>query len=110
MLALFVVHLALRERSLDRAALAAGTLLAAACMTHPYGVFSLVGVGVFLAVLDARRLRPRHSSLRWAGCAFIMRYRLAAVFACSLLMAVLLMVDLPWLHVVLSPDYLPLLK
>lgn len=56
-------YLGLRERSLDKAVLAANTLLAAACMTHPYAVFGMVGLATFAIVLDRRALRPRHVAL-----------------------------------------------
>jgi len=56
-------YLALRERSLDKAVLVANTLLAAACMTHPYAVFGMVGLATFAIVLDWRAIRLRHIAL-----------------------------------------------
>jgi uncharacterized membrane protein len=53
-------YLALRERRLPAAAAAAGTLLAASCLVHPYGAFGIATVGVFALTLDAGRLlNPR---------------------------------------------------
>jgi hypothetical protein len=56
-------YLGLRERSLDRAVLVANTLLAAACMTHPYALFGMVGLATFAIVLDWRAIRLRHIAL-----------------------------------------------
>jgi hypothetical protein len=56
-------YLGLRERSLDKAVLVANTLLAAACMTHPFAVFGMVGLATFALVLDRRAIRPRHIAL-----------------------------------------------
>jgi len=56
-------YLAMRERSLDRAVLVANTLLAAACMTHPYALFGMIGLATFAIVLDRRAIRARHVAL-----------------------------------------------
>ena len=57
------VYLRLRERSLHRALLFSNLLLAAACMTHPYALFGMVGLAVFVLSLDVRRLRFSHVGL-----------------------------------------------
>lgn len=54
------VYLVLRERSLDKALFGANSLLAAACLTHPFALFGMVGLAIFVLTLDFRRLRTRH--------------------------------------------------
>jgi hypothetical protein len=56
-------YLLLRERSLERALLVANTFLAAACMTHPFALFGMIGLATFVLMLDLRRLRFRHVAL-----------------------------------------------
>lgn len=58
--AALAVYLRVRERSLHRALLFASALMAAACMTHPYALFGMVGLAIFVLALDARRLRFSH--------------------------------------------------
>ena len=48
-----------RERNLARAVFLSNCLIAAACMTHPYGVFGMAGFGVLFAMLDLRRISLR---------------------------------------------------
>ncbi len=48
-----------RERHLIKAVLLAHSLIAAASMTHPYGLFGLVGFSILFAMLDLRRLTLR---------------------------------------------------
>jgi hypothetical protein len=49
-------YLVLRERHLIAAVLAANGCLAAAVLTHPFGVIGLIGFGVFFLALDLRRM------------------------------------------------------
>lgn len=56
-------YLTLRERSLGRALGVANALQAAACLTHPYAIFGMLGLAVFALSLDWRRLRARHVAL-----------------------------------------------
>ena len=51
------VYLTLRERRLGLALLLSNLLVAAAFMTHPYGVFGLVALILFVTFLDRDRLR-----------------------------------------------------
>lgn len=61
--AALAVYLGLRERSLAKALLFSNALLAAACMTHPYALFGMIGLAVFVLTLDARRLRVGNVAL-----------------------------------------------
>ena len=61
--AALAVYLSTREKSFEGALLGAGSLQAAACMTHPYGVFGILGLMIFAITLDFRRLRARHIAL-----------------------------------------------
>ncbi|HEU4720903.1 MAG TPA: hypothetical protein VFS59_06025 [Gemmatimonadaceae bacterium] len=56
-------YLLMRERSLERALLVANTFLAAACLTHPYALFGMLGLATFVLMLDLRALRFRHVAL-----------------------------------------------
>jgi 4-amino-4-deoxy-L-arabinose transferase-like glycosyltransferase len=56
----WAAYLHYRERNLGRAALLANACLAAACLTHPYGVFGMGVLAVFALALDRRRLALRH--------------------------------------------------
>ena len=49
-------YLAWREEHLGRAVLVGNAALAAALLTHPFGIFGLLGFVLFFAVLDIRRL------------------------------------------------------
>jgi 4-amino-4-deoxy-L-arabinose transferase-like glycosyltransferase len=49
-------YLAMRERRLATAVLAANACLAAALLTHPFGVFGVIGFLTFFALLDLRRV------------------------------------------------------
>ena len=53
-------YLALRERSVAKALLAANTLLCLAFLTHPNAVIPLLTLTATVVVLDASRLRPAH--------------------------------------------------
>jgi 4-amino-4-deoxy-L-arabinose transferase-like glycosyltransferase len=59
-------YLLMRERSLERALLVANTFLAAACMTHPFAIFGMLGLATFVVMLDLRALRFRHVALSLA--------------------------------------------
>jgi hypothetical protein len=56
-------YLRLRERSLDRALAVANAFLAAACLTHPYALFGMVGLATFVLMLDRQRIRWRHVAI-----------------------------------------------
>jgi hypothetical protein len=58
-MAALAVYLWQRERSLNRAVLLSNSLLAVACMTHPYAIFGMVGVGIFALCLDGSKLTLR---------------------------------------------------
>ncbi len=49
-------YVSLRDKHLTGGVLAANVCLAAALMTHPFGLFGIVGVVVFFVVLDGRRV------------------------------------------------------
>ena len=49
----------LRERSLPWSLFAAGTLVAAACLTHPCGILAALALAALVLRLDRRRLTPR---------------------------------------------------
>jgi 4-amino-4-deoxy-L-arabinose transferase-like glycosyltransferase len=53
-------YLHYREKDLQKGVLLANTLLAAACLTHPYALFGLAGLSIFALFLDRNRLRLRH--------------------------------------------------
>jgi hypothetical protein len=52
------VYLTLRERSLRRALVLSHSLAAAACLTHPNGVFAALALAVTTIWLDRKRLQP----------------------------------------------------
>ncbi len=49
-----------RERSLPLALVISNAFLAAACMTHPYAIFGMVGLLIFTLTMDRERLRWVH--------------------------------------------------
>ena len=61
--AALAVYLKTREKSFEGALLGAGSLQAAAFMTHPYGAFGVLGLVIFVITLDFKRLRARHIAL-----------------------------------------------
>jgi 4-amino-4-deoxy-L-arabinose transferase-like glycosyltransferase len=63
------VYLHYRAHHLGRAVVLGNACVAAAFLTHPYGVFGLAGLLVFATVLDRHRLRPRHLLL--AGTPYV---------------------------------------
>ena len=59
----FAVYLTLRERNLRMAVLAANSLVAASCFTHPNGIMPFLGLVFLVVYLDWRRVRFSHVAL-----------------------------------------------
>lgn len=51
-------YLAVRERSVGLALLVSNILVAAACMSHPYGLFGFVGLAILVLGFDRRSIKP----------------------------------------------------
>jgi hypothetical protein len=64
------VYLVLRERSLDRALFWSNLLVAASGLTHPNGVWHLMGLATLVLWYDRRRLSVR--ALAWAAAPYVL--------------------------------------